>query len=363
MLINLFHVVSPNIRRVKKSCILCAETVLWMLVMGLFPAAAWSQDSHELPLKTFTLYWENDTFNGTDQDYSNGVKMTWSQPYKSAASGQRGFQEWVFKHLPFSRNSSPSKATDFSIGQFIYTPKDTARSDLIVNDRPYAGYSFLDYGFISKSGNRRDVWEFEIGVVGPWSLAENTQNVVHDLIGSSRARGWDHQLENELGLEAIYEAKWQLGHLSSRQGFGVDLIPHLGAQAGNIATSVKAGAELRFGWLIPRDFGSCPIRAGCDAGDVLNYGLKGWNSQKRLGIHFFAAVEGRLVLRDIFLDGNTFKSSHSVDKEIYVADLIGGIALTYGQIKVNYALVLRTPEFKQRKDNHAFGAINISYAY
>ena len=67
MLINLFHVVSPTIRRAKKSCILCAETVLWMLVMGLFPAAAWSQDSHELPLKTFTLYWENDTFNGTDQ--------------------------------------------------------------------------------------------------------------------------------------------------------------------------------------------------------------------------------------------------------------------------------------------------------
>jgi hypothetical protein len=52
-----------------------------------------------------------------------------------------------------------------------------------------------------------------------------------------------------------------------------------------------------------------------------------------------------------------------VDKETFVADLVGGIALTYGRLKVNYALVLRTPEFKQRKDKHTFGAINVSYAY
>jgi hypothetical protein len=74
-------------------------------------------------------------------------------------------------------------------------------------------------------------------------------------------------------------------------------------------------------------------------------------------------VDGRLVLRDIFLDGNTFRDSHSVDKETFVADLVGGIALTYGRFKVNYALVLRTPEFKQREDKHTFGAINVSYAY
>jgi len=342
---------------------LCAGAVLWMLAMALFSATAWSQDSHERPLKTFTLYWENDTFTGTDQDYSNGLKMTWSQPYQPVAAGKTDIQGWVFKHLPFSRNSSSSKATDFSIGQSMYTPKDTARSDLIVNDRPYAGYLFLDYGFISRSGNRRDVWEFEIGVVGPWSLAEITQNKVHDLIGSSRAQGWDHQLGNELGLEVIYEAKWQLGHLGSQHGFQVDLIPHMGAQAGNINTSVAAGAELRFGWLIPRDFGSCPIRPGCDAGDVLDNGLESRGRRNRFGMHFFAGVEGRLVLRDIFLDGNTFKDSHSVDKEIFVANIVGGIALTYGRIRVNYALVLRSPEFKQRQDKHTFGAISVSYAY
>lgn len=346
-----------------KNGVLRAGAVLLLLAAGLFPPAAWSQDAPESPLKIFTLYVENDSVAGTDQDYSNGLKLTWTKPYQPAANDRIGVRDWTFRHLPFMRNPETFRATAFSIGQYIYTPKDTGRSDLILEDRPYAGYSFLGFGFISGTGNRRDVWELEIGMVGPWSLAENTQNAFHDLIGASRARGWDHQLGNEPGLEAIYEVKWQLGRATARNGLQMDIIPHIGAQIGNIATSARTGVELRFGWLIPRDFGTCPIRPGCDAGNYLENGSDKDARQKHLGFHFFAATEGRVVLRDIFLDGNTFSESHRVDKEAFVADLMGGVALTYGRLKTSYALVLRSPEFKQRKGTHAFGTINISYAY
>ena len=69
------------------------------------------------------------------------------------------------------------------------------------------------------------------------------------------------------------------------------------------------------------------------------------------------------MFRDIFLDGNTFRKSHHVDKEIYVADLMGGITMSYESFSISYAMVLRTPEFKQRKDNHAFGTIQLTYMY
>lgn len=334
-----------------------------MLAVCVFPPAAWSQDAPARPSKTFALLWENDSVTGSDRDYSNGLKLTWSRPYIPAANDRFSLKDWTFEHLPFMRNPDAPRATAVSIGQYIYTPKDTERSDLILEDRPYAGYSFLGFGFISRTGSRRDVWELEIGVVGPWSLAENTQNAFHDLIGTRRAQGWPHQLGNEPGLEAIYESKWQLGRLDTWHGLGMDIIPHLGAQIGNIATSAKFGIELRFGWFIPRDFGTCPIRPGCDAGYNLDNGSVDAALRSKLGIHFFTAAEGRAVLRDIFLDGNTFRASHRVDKEIYVADLMGGIALNYGRLKASYALILRTPEFKQREDNHAFGAINVSYAY
>lgn len=346
---------------------LFAGAAVWLFAIALFPWTARAQSASEAPMKSFSFYWENDSVTGTDQDYSNGLKLSWSRPYRMRAGNRKGLglKDWVFKHLPFIQDSAVPRDTIFSIGQFIYTPKDTDRSDLIVNDRPYAGYSFLGFGFISISDRIRHFWEFDFGVVGPWSLAENTQNWFHDLIGTRRAKGWDHQLNNEVGLEAVYEVKWQSGSVKMSHGLGIDFIPHLGFQLGNIATSAKAGAELRFGWSLPRDFGNCPIRSGCEASIAVDQqpGAPGAGATGRFGFHFFTAVEGRAVLRNIFLDGNTFGNSHHVDKEIYVADLMGGIAMNYGRLKASYAMVMRTPEFKQRRDRHVFGTINVSYSY
>jgi hypothetical protein len=154
-----------------------------------------------------------------------------------------------------------------------------------------------------------------ICILGPWSLGETTQNGFHDLIRTNRARGWDHQLGNEPGLELIYETKWRLLHAAYGQSWGVDLIPHLGAQLGNIATAANVGVELRFGWSIPQDFETCPIRPGCDAGNALDNTADTTASATRIGFYLFTAVEGRAVLRDIFLDGNTWQKSHKVDKQ------------------------------------------------
>jgi lipid A 3-O-deacylase len=346
---------------------LFAGAAVWLFIIGLFPWAVWAQTTTAVPLKSFSVYWENDSVTGTDQDYSNGLKLTWSRPYRKDPGRRRslGLRDWSFSHLPFLQNPYAQKATTFSLGQFIYTPKDTERSDLIIDDRPYAGYTFLGSGFISVTGRTRHFWEFDLGVVGPWSLAENTQNGFHDLIHTRRAEGWDHQLGNEIGMEAVYEVKWQYGSVLNSRELEADFIPHLGFQVGNITTAAKTGVEVRFGWSLPMDFGNCPIRSGCEAGLAMAPELDtpGPAAHSSNGFHLFAAVEGRAVLRNIFLDGNTFQSSHHVDKEIFVADLMGGIAVNYGRFKASYAMVLSTPEFKQRRDQHAYGTVNVSYAY
>lgn len=346
---------------------LFAGVAVGLFVIGLFPRVAWARTASEVPANAFSMYWENDSVTGSDKDYSNGLKLTWSRPYQKGPRDRTRprLKDWAFRHLPFLRGLDTPKATTFSIGQFIYTPKDTNRADLIVTDRPYAGYTFLGFGFVSVADRIRHFWEFDLGVVGPWSLAENTQNGFHDLIRTRRAKGWDHQLDNEIGLEAVYEVKWQSGSVKNAHGWGTDFIPHLGFQLGNIATSAKAGAEFRFGWSLSRDFGNCPIRSGCEANLFMNQqpDTSGAGAQSHFGFHFFAAVEGRAVFRNIFLDGNTFGNSHHVDKEIYVAEVMGGIAMSYGRFKTSYAMVQRTPEFKQRKDRHAFGTINVSYSY
>jgi lipid A 3-O-deacylase len=217
---------------------------------------------------------------------------------------------------------------------------------------------------IPKNARRRDVWEFDMGVVGPSALGESAQDLFHNLIGSPPAGGWDHQLNNGLGLEIITESKWRLWDLATENGFGFDFIPHLGGRFGNVAIYANTGAELRFGWHVPKDFGSCAIRPGCDMSNpTTSRGVNGLFKEIPFGVHVFMGVDGRAVLRDIFLDGNTFQDSHSVDKEILVADLMAGLALSYHRFRLSYAYVYRTREFEGQKDPQIFGTFTFSFAY
>lgn len=315
---------------------------------------------------TITLYWENDIFAGTDSNYTNGILLSWSTPYLANNQNSDHMPHWsypVIDRLLFVNNPTALRAISLSLGQLMFTPEDIQTSELIEDDRPYAGYLFLGIGFNSVLKNRLNTWQFNAGIVGPASLAPETQDLVHNLFGSSKAQGWENQLQNEPTLEAIHETKWRVSYSQNANGFGYDFIPHLGARLGNVAIYANGGAELRMGWFVPDDFGSCGIRPGCETNPAFDYAQTGDFRKFQSSIHLFTMLDSRLVLRDIFLDGNTFKNSHSVEKEYFVADLMVGIAVYYKRLKISYAYTFRTKEFKLQKDPHTFGSLSISFTY
>jgi lipid A 3-O-deacylase len=338
---------------------LTSTTLFAVVTLLLFaaPAAAESEKTFD----TFTVYWENDFVVRTDRDYTNGLKFTWSTPYKTDSTSAH-LPRWshaAIDRLPFVSDPNTQRAVTLSLGQNIYTPSDIDRSDVIADDRTYAGIAYLAAGFHSIKDARRISWEIDVGMIGPYSYAEQSQNSIHRLIGSQQAQGWSHQLGNELALEAICESQWRAFHGENARGFSYDVISHLGARVGNVQIYVNTGAEARIGWNLPGDFGSCPIRPGCET----NSGDMERKTDGRLGVHVFTAVDGRAVARDIFLDGNTFGKSQSVDKEPFVADIIAGIALEYGKFKMNYSYVLRTKQFKTQQNDQIFGTISLSWVY
>lgn len=67
--------------------------------------------------------------------------------------------------------------------------------------------------------------------------------------------------------------------------------------------------------------------------------------------------------RNIFLDGNTFRDSRSVDKEPLVGDLQFGIAVTWRNVRLSYTHVLRTREFKTQGEADDFGAFSLSVRF
>lgn len=323
---------------------------------------------------TFTGRFENDLFANTDRFYTSGIKLNWVSPdlewFKELpwlamdAPLQNAIKEGL-EHLPFSDRKNRQRHVSLSVGHKMYTPQDIETAALIPDDRPYAGWLFGSAAFHSKSYNRLDSFEIQAGFTGDWSLAEETQNFIHSIRGIEKARGWDNQIDTELAVALIYDHKHRyIPDMDFTSKWGFDAISSVGGAVGNAFTHINAGFEVRAGWNLPADFGTALIRPGGETNAPADRADPRYQNEfKSFSFHLFAAVNGRAVLHDIFLDGNTFSDSHSVSKETFVGDFVLGASLSFRRLKFAYSHVLRTKEFKRQPDTQQFGSISISYTY
>lgn len=299
---------------------------------------------------------ENDISGGTDRHYSNGLRVTYLSPEKTCLDGLHGFLSDTIPLLP--RNSA--RRVGFTLGQNIYTPSNIKASSLQTKDRPYAGWAYA--GVIVTAETREgdnyptelQVLEFDVGMVGPWSGAEWVQKNWHEAFGFQRPNGWDNQLKNEPGFILSYEHKWRWG-TPVRQGFGFDAAPHIGGSLGNIHTHAATGIGLRIGYNLPDDFGPSGIRPSLPGSAFFK--------QDSVGFYLFGGVEGRAVLRNIFLDGNTFKDSQDVEKIPFVGDIKFGAAVAFQTFRIAYTHTLRTPEFRHQQGGDNYGALSVAFRW
>ncbi|HEX2853053.1 MAG TPA: lipid A deacylase LpxR family protein [Opitutaceae bacterium] len=311
----------------------------------------------------FTMYFENDTFTGTDQHYSNGVKLSWLSS-DLVGWGQTGWRKQMVDLLPFVNRTEGQKNFGFAIGQNIYTPRNIETPNPDPTDRPYAGWTYMELAFVSKTPDVSDTVSIQLGLVGPHSFADDTQRVVHEWIDSAEPLGWGHQLKDEVGVNLIYERRWRMFARSLLQTAGIDLIPHLGVSLGNVQTYANGGATVRLGFNLPSDFSVQLARAGSVGGSPTDDLDPRVALDRNFSLFVFGAADGRAIARDIFLDGNTFRESRSVEKERFVADLSTGVGLIAGRWQITYTQVWRTREFEAERGNYNnYGSLTISRAY
>ncbi len=313
-------------------------------------APRWAAAGEERGIVSLQI--ENDLFgSGTDRNFTHGTRISWLSPEDDVPA-------WVADAADHTTLFAPGgrRRVSYELGQNMFAPEDLSQTALIVNDRPYAGWLYGGVGLVSDTGMRLDKLSLNIGVVGPASFAEDVQKQVHRMIDSPRPNGWEHQLRNEVGVVLNYERAWRAFHRFNLAGLGVDITPRLGGALGNIYTYAAAGATLRVGAHLPNDYGPPRIRPSLPGSDF-------FSSEEGIGWYLFVGVEGRAVARNIFLDGNTFTSSHSIDKKTFVGDLQAGLAVTVGDVRVSYTFVFRTREFKEQKTADGFGSINLSYRF
>ncbi|TCS63498.1 hypothetical protein EDD55_103120 [Varunaivibrio sulfuroxidans] len=310
---------------------------------------------------SLTVEIENDKAAGTDRHYTHGTRISW------VSDDQKGIPQSVRDLIDrlYPLHARKRQQIGFAIGQNIYTPENIASTQLQTKDRPYAGWL---YGGISLHGegvgalagmsyNVLDTMEIDLGVVGPLSLAKQTQTQVHKFLHVTRPRGWGNQLSNEPALDIILQRKWRPHTPFRTRPLGIplqaDFIPHMGGSLGNVLTHLSAGGTFRLGQNINFDFGPAHIQPALP-------GRESFREEGGLGWYLFAGGESRLVGRNIFLDGNTFAASHHVDKNAVVWDFQLGMAATLGRYRLTYTQIFRSREFRGQRQPDRYGALSLT---
>ena len=342
-----------------------SDSIMWLGIFGLLGGLsngltiASAEDANPCPAANpqgaiFELNEENDWFAGTDRHYTQGFRMVYLGP-------DNVMPEWLLgaaQYFPAVGFNLDTFRVGLEMGQNLYTPTDLSRQEPIANDWPYAGWIYAGT-VLQRRGltddERIPVLEnirLQLGMVGPAVLAGQLQNWFHSINNFPLAEGWANQLPNEPTMALKYQRAWRLA--SGQQGdWGVECIPQAGASLGNVETSARAGAMVRMGWHIPDDFGIEPI-------DSLGITDGGWSAaaiQHPWGFYFFVAAEGRAVGYSIFLDGDMFRDSPHVEREPYVGELYGGLALMLGRLEMAFTYVYLTREFVGQVSPDAYGSV------
>jgi hypothetical protein len=186
------------------------------------------------------LYSQNDLYQYSfkaDRYFTNGAQVVVAHPI---------FDNKVARALLISSKSYYKSEYSLAIGQDIFTPEDIMRTEVDSTDRPYSGLLYATYTRHSNNIQiaRKLVSKLYLGVQGPISGAEATQNWIHKETESEPPKGWDNQIAN--GLIIDYEIKQQkmLPIRARHWEVNTNAVVHVGT----IYNFAQAGLATKLGW-------------------------------------------------------------------------------------------------------------------
>jgi lipid A 3-O-deacylase len=312
--------------------------------------------------------WPPDT--GTDKNYTNAIRVTLD----------RNFDMWQVDRWPLVGrlvkkdgkklpNCSLVVAGDppdtrcasssFHIGQQFYTPDDITISELIPNDRPYAGWLYVGGSWKSSTYSRQTATDVYIGATGDASLARQTQRGWHALrfIQAADPKGWDHQIGNRLGIVVHHNRRkaferWTRDKLDPKARRWLEPVVHWGFTGGNIISDAYAGAQLKIGANLSRDWTQLGI------GPRVVLGRPPDPAEPQWELYFLTDVQGRALLYNAFIDA---APEHDLHRNYAVADLGAGLGVRVKWFSVSYRVAFVTPEYEEA-NTHNYKAIRLTFA-
>src|SRR2546422_5497553 len=309
----------------------------FLFFAGLLSAAA--DNAWEGQILSLTI--DNDALTGNDRHYTSGGHIQ----YQSEDDSLYDWTRSLSRSVPALGFEIQAEKWGVEVGQQIYTPENLGATEIVKDDRPYAAWLYTRAALQRRGAGPGSSLAMEwigldVGVVGPEALGEQAQTAIH----SNEPRGWHNQLGTEVTVDLRYLRR-QLWEWRSNE-WRLHLIPFVDASGGTADTHLGAGAQVRYGYNVPNEFEA--VRQP---------------TQPDWGAYMFSGIEGRWVIHNIFLDGNTFRSSHSVEKEPLVGNVSFGFGFVFQRVEVLLSHTFLSHEFKAQHMEDSFSSATLLFKF
>ncbi|MDE3144623.1 MAG: lipid A deacylase LpxR family protein, partial [Bacteroidota bacterium] len=281
---------------------------------------------------------DDDFFNlrgeGTDRGYSSGVKLEFYFTKKNKPKFPANFLMKII--------DNPDNIYGLGLTQFIYTPTDISRSDIIYGDRPYSGVTYFSYNLISSSSikKQRLSTTISLGTIGKYSYANEAQTWFHNIINYQKPEGWNNQIATDIIINYFVDYERQLFKPSPN----LEIIGDIQANAGTLTNNMGLGIRFRAGLF--NDYFSNYERPTFRDKRV------GQTDMRKFQCFFFMKTTGMAVMDDATLQGGFFThnaSPYKISKDSinrFYMQYEYGITIAKKRLGISFSEKIRTPDFK-----------------
>ena len=281
-----------------------------------------------------------------DSDYSHGTEITYLETH--------------YKIKPFDR-------WGINVLQNMYTPDNIASDELQVGDRPYCGLLLVSFigdkiyheSFLKGNISVRHV--LGAGTTGDASCAEESQRVVHKIIGSRKPNGWTYQIAEEPIVQYQGYIDWNIPIFKS-QWFSIYGIPRGYLMVGNFRDQIGLGFDLKMGMNSVENIGAnYAFSAPANPMSYREYVESKRNNPVSMKLYLLGGTEGKFVLWDTSLDGTMFRDSiYTVDSEKWVGEFHVGAGLGCKYFDFKSLVVFRSKEYEEQDESSIYGRFSLA---
>jgi hypothetical protein len=307
---------------------------------------------------------DNDLFAGDnqDRDYTGGLSITISGD--RARDGFLSLDPLLGRLDRLVFNSDETNVHNArQIGLLAFTPKNTLVREVQPDDRPYASLLFVSNGRVTVDADDRAAWtsSLTVGVLG-LSLTSNVHGAVHELVGSEKPLGYDHQISAGGEPTARYTLARQNLWIADPSG-QIDVKTTVQGSVGFL-TETSASISMRAGRFNSPWWSFAPELTDYMSAPVPSESYRGGRE-----LYVFAGARVKARAYNAFLQGQ-FRDSEvrytSAEVQPLLAEAwIGLVTQILDQTQLSYALHYQTAELRDGPASRdtLWGAVQLTHSF